>query len=268
MQLVSLADAKAYLNITKTANDAFLEALIDSHSLFVQSYTGRSFTPNPALVQQASTTIAVPAVAGSGSIQVASAAGIVPPAYAQVSTVAGATDTVAVTAVNATTLTLAAPLDHPHITGDPVVIVADTNPVVTVTVPANYRRNIAIPDARTVTSVTLDGQALSSNGYQLIGGGGSGAATDLTLTPLGPVTQGWLPTLGQTLAITGRFGIWPVPPDIKDAVLLMVSRAYRERDAAYGDVIQMQDGGVVNYFRQMPLRARAILDSYRILGVA
>ena len=56
--------------------------------------------------------------------------------------------------------------------------------------------------------------------------------------------------LGQTVTITGRFGITPIPDDVINVYRLMVSRAYKEREARYGDLVQLQDGSTINYFKQ------------------
>ena len=74
--------------------------------------------------------------------------------------------------------------------------------------------------------------------------------TDVTLPP------------ARTLTVTGRFGIYPVPADIADAVLLMSARRFYEKSAVYGDIVQMEDGAVVNFFKQFPASVRAIIDSY------
>lgn len=72
-----------------------------------------------------------------------------------------------------------------------------------------------------------------------------------------PVTQ--LPEL----TVTGRFGIYPAPADLKDAVLFMAARRWKERDAVYGDTVQFPDGGpVVSYFRQFPPAVQATLELY------
>jgi hypothetical protein len=139
----------------------------------------------------------------------------------------------------------------------------DTAPDAVVTLQGKYRRRISIPDARVVTSVVVDGTTLDPSAYRLVGD--DLAMTDLDLAPsLFPCEprwdpwafQGWQPTpnLGQQVVITGRFGITPVPDDVMDVYMLMVARAYREKDARYSDQVQLPDGGVANYFRQFPPR--------------
>lgn len=118
-----------------------------------------------------------------------------------------------------------------------------------------------IPPARQVTSVLWDALPLLPAEYALV--------NDTRLSD--PYVR-WVQVvdrslpLAQNLVVTGRFGVVPAPADIVDAVLSIAARRYRERDAAYGDAVQLGDGGVVSYFRQMPLSVRAILDSYQELS--
>jgi hypothetical protein len=146
----------------------------------------------------------------------------------------------------------------------------DSSPDAVVTLQGNYRRRISIPDARVVTSVAVDGTVLDPTAYRLVGD--DLAMTDLTIAPPPPAWPGgallpwdawggwgaaWgigLHNLGQVVTVTGRFGITPVPADVKDAFLMMVARAYKEKDARYGDMVELPDGGSVNYFRQFPPR--------------
>lgn len=279
-QFATIADVKSYLAITKTAQDAFIQSLLDSHAAIIEGYTARSFTPNPALVQAAASTVAAASAVGVGQITLASGAGVSAGQWLQVTTAAGSVDTLQVSGVVGSVLQLSGPLDHSHAVGDTAVAFADSAPPVSLTLTAGYQRDIRLPDAREIDTATLDGQALTTSGFTLVGAKtltaigtagytvSGGTATDLRLTPLGPVTQGWVPTLGNSLVVTGRFGMWPIPPDLKDACLLMTARAYKEKDAAYGDIVQLNDGSSVNYYRQMPMRAAMILDRYRIQALA
>lgn len=130
---------------------------------------------------------------------------------------------------------------------------------------------ISIPHARQITSVTInDGTtavaALSTNpaavGYWL--------ETDSRLyTPLfrriGIIAATVTPI--YNVQVTGKFGIVPAPDDIVDAVLTITARRFREKDAGYSDVVQLQDGAVANYFKQLPASVKAIVDSYCEIGV-
>lgn len=66
----------------------------------------------------------------------------------------------------------------------------------------------------------------------------------------------------QTLTVTGRFGIVPAPDDLVDAALSMCARRYKERDASWGDSVQLPDGGLISYYRSLPPWVRLVIDSY------
>jgi hypothetical protein len=78
----------------------------------------------------------------------------------------------------------------------------------------------------------------------------------LTVPEQEPVTA--LPSI----AVTGRFGWWPAPDDIRDAVLVMAARRWKERDAGYGDSVQLAEGITVAYYRQFPATVQATIESY------
>jgi len=143
----------------------------------------------------------------------------------------------------------------------------DTAPDVAVTINVQRRKVIPLPDARVVTSVALGGATLLSTSsyrdYELLSN--DGVFTDLVLYPDQPNRfplahySGW-----NTITVTGRFGIWPVPADIKGALLLMCARAYKEQEARFGDVVNLGDGGSVAYYKTLPPRAKMTLDRYAL----
>lgn len=181
--VATLSELKNYLKLRGDASNDVLQTMLDSAEALTETYTGRSFRPDPALV-------------------------------------AG----------------------------------ADTAPAVTKVLPV-HRRAVLVPDARLITAVTLDGETVSPI---------SSTVTDGYATYGAPhVTTLVLPRSGYHVSITGRFGYYPPPPEIKDAVLAMAARRYRERDAGYGDAVQTPEGGVVSYFRSIPGSVRIILDAHR-----
>jgi hypothetical protein len=202
VSLATLADLKSLLGFTQTdvPRDALLTRYLNSASLQIERYTGRNFTPNPALV--------------SGS---------------------------------------------------------DTAADATLVVDARYQTRLALPDARVVTSLTLDGRTIVAGSYQLDTDPLTGTSTFIDLNPTAPLS-GYpvspVTPAGLTLSIVGRFGIWPVPDDIVDACLTIAARRYQARTASWGDAVQTPDGGVVNYFRTLPAEIQSILDGYRNLVVA
>jgi hypothetical protein len=52
--------------------------------------------------------------------------------------------------------------------------------------------------------------------------------------------------------------------DLVDAIYTHAARNYKERDALYADQVALtQDGSVVNYFRSLPARVKAVYDLHR-----
>jgi len=188
--IATIDQLKAYLDITKTTQDALLQSLLDSATALVARYTGRHFLPTPALVNG-----------------------------------------------------------------------ADTAPPVALQIPTYGESTVAVPDVREVDAATLDGLVVPD--WTLIGT----PATRMILPPPASV-PGYPPApKSKWLTLTGRFGFLAPPADLVDAVLLMCARRYRERDAAYGDSVQLGDGGVVSYFKQLPPHAQMVLDGYRVAAI-
>jgi hypothetical protein len=147
---------------------------------------------------------------------------------------------------------------EPDLTDDPQV-------AVTKTISTLSRDVLRIPDVRTVNSVVLAGVTLSPVDVYGFGGfalSGESPGEPYTWITLRERQRGH--TSHQDLAITGFWGWNPAPADIKDAVLTLASRKYRERDAGYGDTVQLPEGGVIAYFSQLPSSVAMTLDSYRI----
>lgn len=125
---------------------------------------------------------------------------------------------------------------------------ADDQPVVARTIAPVFARGIAIPDARYIEQVTADGTILDPSEYRTIGA---------------PATILRVDCYPKSVTITGRFGFATVPDDVRSAVLMMAARAFHDAQARLGDRVSDPDGGVVSYFRQLPVEAKGILDSYR-----
>lgn len=117
-------------------------------------------------------------------------------------------------------------------------------------------RTVDIPEARQLATVT--GAAATVSGFQALGAAPWERIQvfGLTVPWQDPVTA--LPAI----TLTGRFGWWPAPDDLKDAVLVMAARRWKERDAAYGDTLQLAEGITVSYFRQFPATVQATIESY------
>jgi hypothetical protein len=138
---------------------------------------------------------------------------------------------------------------------------ADTNDPVTKTVRVGvYDDAVKIPDLRISPSpvVTLDGFALDVNDdYWLEPFSDDTPATFLRLAAAPAST-------GGTVAITGRFGWNPLPPDLDDAVYTLAARKYRERQSNHADSVQLPEGLTLAYFRQLPASVQGTLSMLKI----
>ena len=131
----------------------------------------------------------------------------------------------------------------------------DPDDPVDVTIRTRGRRFLRLPDAREVTAVVLDDVALiAEEDYDL-----HQANRGETFVKLEVLRH------SRTAVITGRFGLDPVPEDLRDAIYTLAARNYHEKDAMYGDVVApSEEGGAVSFFRQVPPRVRAILTSWQV----
>jgi hypothetical protein len=118
-------------------------------------------------------------------------------------------------------------------------------------------RTLDIPDARVITGIAGN-SAVTFQGFQGLGEPPYRRVElfEVSFVPQYPITS------TPAITITGRFGWWPPPADLKDAVLFMAARRWKERDAEYGDVVQYAEGMTVSYFRQFPPTVQATLEQY------
>jgi hypothetical protein len=127
----------------------------------------------------------------------------------------------------------------------------DLDPAVTRTVRGHGRRRVRVPDVRELVSVDADGTLIAQDDYELRGHTGQPAVIIAFGEPV------------RRVVLTGRFGFTTVPADVKLAVLAMAARGFHDAQARLGDRVVDPDGGVTSYFRQLPIEAKAVLDSYR-----
>lgn len=134
----------------------------------------------------------------------------------------------------------------------------DSDPLVTRTFPVRRgRRTVRAGDVREISLLTVDGLTVS--------------AADCTLwrhpnEDRDPVLELTLPRCGaRSIMITGRFGFGEFPAELKLAVLDLAARRWRERDAAFGDIVRLtqDEGGIVQYVKQLPASTRMVFDYYR-----
>lgn len=116
----------------------------------------------------------------------------------------------------------------------------------------NGSRFIRVPDARTVTSVVIDGVA-QSDFERLDSPGASHTTTMIEVF-----------ASGQVALVVGEFGMGTVPPDLVEAIMALASRRYWQRAAGLSDSVQSDEYGTATYFRAMPAEVRMVLDSYRV----
>lgn len=129
--------------------------------------------------------------------------------------------------------------------------------------PGQWR--IRIPDLRQASGVTLDSALLTAGtfGYELDDAGDvqDGLATTIRLTNTGLV--GLYANVRSTLAITGWWGYYPLPADIADAAYRLFARMYAERKAVWSDSVLTPEGGIMQYFRQLPLSVQATFTAWQ-----
>ena len=113
-----------------------------------------------------------------------------------------------------------------------------------------------VPDVRSLTAVTVDGNPVVAANWELEGRAGEPALRlKMRAIPL------------VSVSITGRFGFANVPGDIRQATVELVARAVYERNARLADVVQDPEGGVASYFRQLPPSVVSVLQNYQSLGL-
>lgn len=72
---------------------------------------------------------------------------------------------------------------------------------------------------------------------------------------------------GTVLEVTGHWGWLPIPARINDAVYRLAARIYHERAATYSDAVLLPEGGVMQYFRQLPATVQAAVEKLRMVHV-
>lgn len=125
----------------------------------------------------------------------------------------------------------------------------------------NKTKLIRVPDLREVTAVTLDGSAFTrdTNFY-----------LDAYVEPA-LFLELALPFTGSgrgELAVTGRWGMTTVLPDVKNAVLVLAARGYARRDANFSDVLNTAAGAQFFWSQNMPTEVAAVFSSLRLPNLA
>lgn len=145
----------------------------------------------------------------------------------------------------------------------------DDDPVVTRTLTSTGRR-VRLPDARAVTTVTLDGTAVTD--YQLVSRNGVYVQVALGDDGQWPHSTGyvesWPPSPSRTVVVTGRFGFIAIPVDLAGAIYQLAARWHYERQAQYADQVEVLEGTAVQaYYRQLPPRVKLVFATYAVPSV-
>lgn len=139
-------------------------------------------------------------------------------------------------------------------TGDPVTksFIVDTN------------GSARIPDLRALTSVVYGGQTVTSEAYEL------------TPAPSDDYPFVFIDLLFNTghispyvtrpsVAITGRWGITPLPDDILVAICMLAARMFAKRDARWADQVQAGiESAAFNYYRNLPDEIKIPIEELRV----
>jgi hypothetical protein len=113
---------------------------------------------------------------------------------------------------------------------------------------------VRIPDASTLTSVTINGSAITAyrtvrkDGY-VVQATGFDAPTTTT----------------REATVVGRFGFSVVPRDLADAIYVLAARYSYEAAAMYADNVAVLEGDAAKvYYRQLPVRTKMVFQRYMV----
>lgn len=143
----------------------------------------------------------------------------------------------------------------------------DTDPEVTRAL-TSTRRRLRLPDARSVSAVTVDGVAVT--GFRTAAH--RGLLVQLELADDGKWSNRWpggdqeSPAFRRRdVVVTGRFGFAQVPIDLAGAIYALAGRWHYERQAQYADQVAiLENTAVQSYFKQVPPRVQLVFKSYAV----
>lgn len=70
------------------------------------------------------------------------------------------------------------------------------------------------------------------------------------------------------VAVTGQFGMDPIPADLEDAIYTYAATRWREAEAQFGDTVRYADDGTLALPRRLPTVVRGVWDEYRLPAAA
>jgi hypothetical protein len=113
------------------------------------------------------------------------------------------------------------------------------------------RGRALIPDASAITSVTVDGTAVTD--YK-------------TLRKDGYIVQiTGLSDTATEAVVAGAFGFTALPANLADAIYVLAARMHYEEAAQYADQVAVLEGTAVqNYYRQLPPRTKLVFQTYAV----
>jgi hypothetical protein len=128
---------------------------------------------------------------------------------------------------------------------------------------------LRIPDLRSATGVSIDGIVFEEGSDYIfdIAPAFEEPYTMIRFPFFSTTTNPYTASVVPLVAITGRWGFWPAPADVKDAVLSLAARQYRRRDAMFSDIVDVGTG-IYEYRAGIPAHIREILKGYKMPLVA
>lgn len=125
---------------------------------------------------------------------------------------------------------------------------------------ASSRSTVLIDDAITVTSVTVDGSALSADDWQA-----EPARAGWPVTRLVAIDNEWPAGRRRCVGVTAEWGWGDVPASIHTATLLMAARLFKRKDAWAG-IAGVGDSGPIRLAR-MDADVAGLLRPYKRPGI-
>lgn len=140
-----------------------------------------------------------------------------------------------------------------------------TDPVVSRTVLVR-RGRASVPDASTLTSVTVDGTVVLSSTYKtLVKDNYIVQLRTLDTDITSPYAQWAWPLEEKEAILTGRFGFQTIPANLADAIYVLAGRYLYEEAVLYADRIEVLEGTAVqSYYRQLPVRTKLVFQTYAV----
>jgi hypothetical protein len=153
---------------------------------------------------------------------------------------------------------------------------------VTKTFTSNGAAAVAIPDARTITSVTMQGAALDLDESYWEIEDDRGAITTIQLRPYGTGRYphwlanpdwydrnldryGWYTSLPNDLVIVGDFGYSPLPHDFLLAVKALAGWYTRRPASLLGNTLLTPEGNQIDY-SQLPVEVQTFIANWAHAG--